>query len=86
MTEILARQKAKSGAIPSGMTTAFSYESCYLREIRHFLDAVEGKQPYAMTNVAEELQNVRTFHAVVRSSEDRREVAIETRIPAVDQR
>jgi predicted dehydrogenase len=77
MTEILARQQSRSGQIPSAMTASFTYESCYLREMRHFLDAALGRHPFSMTSVVEELWNVRTLHAIVRSSEEKHEVAIE---------
>jgi predicted dehydrogenase len=76
MTAILAKQKAKSGAIPSAATPGFTYESCYLREMRHFLGAVQGKHPYSMSNPQEELANVRVFHAFCKSSEEKQEVLL----------
>jgi predicted dehydrogenase len=69
MVQILARTKARSGAVPSGNQTAFTYESCYLREMRHFLDAAEGKHPYTLATIEEELHNVRTFHRFLDTSE-----------------
>ena len=46
-----------------------------LRELRHFVEAVQGKHPFTMTNLDEELFNVRVFHAVLESSEEQREIA-----------
>lgn len=76
MSEILARQRTRAGQMPSAGTASFTYESCYLREMRHFLDAASGKKPYSMTDAGEELQTVRTFHAILRSSEEKRELAV----------
>lgn len=77
MSEILARPRARSGQPPSATTGSFTYESCYLREMRHFLDAASKRAPYTMTNIQEELQTVRTFHAIVQSSEEKREVRVD---------
>jgi predicted dehydrogenase len=76
MSEILARQQVASGQAPSGGDNAFTYESCYLREMRHFLGAAQGRHPYTM-GIAEELQTVRVFQAIVESSQSRQEVGVE---------
>ena len=77
MSGILSRQRSESGQPPSAEAPSFTYESCYLREMRHFLEAAKGKHPYTMTNIKEELQTVRTFHAIVASSEMKRELSVE---------
>lgn len=77
MRRIVARQRSKSGQPPSAEAPGFTYESCYLREMRHFLDAAEGKHPYTMTNINEELQNVKAFHAIMESSGKNRELPVE---------
>lgn len=76
MIEILTRQRFTAGRIPSAGPISFTYESCYLREMRHFLDAVSKKAPYTMASIHEELQTVKTFHAIVQSSEEKREVKV----------
>ncbi len=76
MNQILAKTTTLSGRIPGAKLRAYNYESNYLRELRHFLDAVRGKHPFTMSSVAEELQVVRTFHAIVRSAEQNREVHV----------
>lgn len=75
---ILARQQASSGQNRWDQTDSFSYESCYLREMKHFLEAAQGVRPYTMLSVAAELQTVRTFQAVVQSSQEQREIRVET--------
>jgi predicted dehydrogenase len=78
MTQILARQKSPSGHVPSVGNVEFTYESCYLREIRHFVGAAQGRHEYSMAEVAEELTTVQTFDALVRSNEEQRELAVQT--------
>lgn len=78
VARILARQQARSGQNRWDQTDSFSYESCYLREMRHFLEAARGTQPYTMLSIADELHTVRTFQAVVQSSQEQREVKVET--------
>jgi predicted dehydrogenase len=68
MRAILAKQAAASGAIPSSGAGDYSYESNYLREMRHFVEAVAGTHPYTTATVPEELQTLRVFDAVVASS------------------
>lgn len=77
VNELVAKQEGQSGKIPSSGDTGFAYESCYLREMRHFLDAAEGRTKYSKSSVDEELQTVRTFHAIVRSSELEKTCAVE---------
>lgn len=77
MTGILSRQVSKSGQPPSAEAPSFTYESCYLREMRHFLDATEDKHPYTMTSINEELQTVKAFHAIVESSRMKLELPVE---------
>ena len=76
VTELLNRQKAPSGKIPTSGSDHFVYESCYLREMKHFVDAVSGKHPYQLATPEEELHSVRTFHAILRSSDEKREVKV----------
>jgi signal transduction histidine kinase len=54
MTQILAKQQAKAGYVPSASASSFTYESCYLREMRHFFDAALGNAAFTMTSVAED--------------------------------
>ena len=77
MRGILAKQAAASGAIPGGSSGGYTYESNYLREMKHFLDAAEGKRPYTLATVEEELRTVRTFHALVESNEQHRETPVD---------
>ena len=77
VAQILARQQARSGQNRWDQTDSFSYESCYHREMQHFLEAARGARPYRMLSLADELQTVRTFQAVVRSSQEQREVKVE---------
>ncbi len=76
MTQILSRQRAKSGKVPIGDPGAFTYESCYLREMEHFVGAAEGKHKFTMANVTDELQTVRVFHSILRSSDGQKEVSV----------
>jgi predicted dehydrogenase len=74
MTSILAKQRVASGQPPAPMTGDFTYESCYLREMRHFLDAVQGKAAYTAVTLKEELHDVEIYHAVLQSGETGQEV------------
>jgi predicted dehydrogenase len=76
MSAILAKQRVASGQPPAPITSEFTYESCYLREMRHFIDAVEGKAPYTAVTLEEELHDVEIYHAVLRSGETGQEVQI----------
>jgi len=76
MTEILARQQPQSGRLPSASALSFTYESCYLREMCHFLDAVRGEHPYSMATLSEEATTIRVFHAIMRSNEQKCEVNV----------
>jgi predicted dehydrogenase len=74
--QLVAGQRAHSGQIPAAAAPSFTYESCYLREMRHYVCAVENKAPYTMCTIAEELNTVAAFHAVLKSSSEGREVAV----------
>ena len=76
MSRILAKQRIASGQPPAPTTSDFTYESCYLREMRHFVDAVQGKAEYTAVTLAEELHDVEIYHAVLRSGETGQEVPI----------
>lgn len=76
VARVLAGQRVRSGQLPGQSGDAFHYESCYLREMRHFLDAALGKRPYSMASVKEELNTVRVFHAILRSNDQKREIAM----------
>jgi len=76
MTQILARQNAQSGHIPSAATSEFLYDSCYLREMRHFLGAASGKHPFSKASIPDELQTVRIFNTLLRSNEEGRELPV----------
>ena len=73
---IVAGSPLPSGRLPEEGDAEFRYESCYLRELRHFLDAVRGERTFSMANVDEELHNVRVFHAIRRSAAEGRPVAV----------
>jgi predicted dehydrogenase/branched-subunit amino acid aminotransferase/4-amino-4-deoxychorismate lyase len=74
--KLLAAQRAASGEIPAATAPSFTYESCYLREMRHFMYAVAGKAPYTGCTVDEELKTVAAFHAVLQSAEQGRELDV----------
>lgn len=76
VTRNLARQKSPSGQVPPSGCQEFNYESCYLREMRHFVEAARGEAPYTMATVAEELQTQRVYQAVLDSNEDYRELQV----------
>jgi predicted dehydrogenase len=67
---LLAAQRPSSGHIPAAAAPSFTYESCYLREMRHYLDAIQGNAPYTGCTIEEELNTVATFHTVLKSSEE----------------
>ena len=73
---LLGKQSVQSGHIPAAAAPSFTYESCYLREMRHFIQAVTGKEPYSMTSIVEELATVRAFHAALKSNEEGREIVV----------
>lgn len=73
MTAILERQRLSSGHIPSARGGDFTYESCYLRETRAFVEAVEGRHAYPVAFPLE-LDTVSVFHAIVQSNEEAREI------------
>ncbi len=75
-SKLVAAQRAASGQIPAATAPSFTYESCYVREMRHYLNAVAGKTPYTGCTIEEELKTVATFHAVLTSAEQGREVSI----------
>jgi predicted dehydrogenase len=77
MAGILAKQAAASGKIPSAQAPDYTYESNYLREMRHFIEAAEGKHPYTLATIEEELHNVRVFAAIVESSNSFKETPVE---------
>ena len=75
--KIAAAGKSGSGNIPGGSAAEFTYESCYLREMRHLLDAVAGKIPYTGCSMQEELHTVAAFHAVLKSAQEGREISVD---------
>ena len=75
-TQLVAAQRATSGYIPAAAAPSFTYESCYLSEMRHYLDAATGKAPYTMSTIDEELRTVAAFHAVLNSARSGRELEI----------
>jgi predicted dehydrogenase len=68
-TTLIAAQRAASGHIPAAAAPGFTYESCYLREMRHYLDAAAGRALYTGCTIEEELKTVAAFHAVLQSAE-----------------
>jgi predicted dehydrogenase len=76
MRAVLAKQAAASGAIPSPSAAQYTYESNYLREMRHFVEAAEGRHPYTTSSVSEELQTLRVFEAIQKSSKTFSETAV----------
>ncbi|MCZ2146608.1 MAG: Gfo/Idh/MocA family oxidoreductase [Bryobacterales bacterium] len=73
MSGILSRQRVRSGHIPSDGGAAFTYESCYLREMREFVRAVQGSHAYPVA-FPHELETVSVFHAIWQSNEETREI------------
>ena len=71
--ELLARQRATTGQPPIPASDDFTYESCYLREMRHFFEAARGQAEYTAVTLEEELHDVEIYHAVMRSSETGKE-------------
>ena len=76
MRDILERTALRSGGKIAVTDEGYTYEANYLREMRHFCDAAQGRRPFTMSTVAEELQTVRVLHAILRSAEQGREVAV----------
>lgn len=74
--QLIAAQHPNSGQIPAVTAPSFTYESCYLREMRHYLEAAAGKAEYTGCTINEELVNVATFHAALKSAEQSREITI----------
>ena len=77
VSDLLDRQsKAPSGGSNrKDRIAGFTYESCYLNEMKHFMGAVRGKHPYRI-KVADELKVMRAFHAVLGSSEKQQRVML----------
>lgn len=75
-SKLVAAQKSASGEIPAATAPSFTYESCYLREMRHYLDAVAGKAAYTGCTIQEEMKTVAAFHAVLKSAEQGREINV----------
>lgn len=71
-----AARRTASGTPPSGEAPSFTYESCYLREMRHFLAAAEGRAPYTGCTLAEELANLAAFEALLESARQGRALAV----------
>lgn len=76
-TRLLAAQRSGSGYIPGEMPSSFIYDSCYLREMRHYLDAIQGKAPYTGCTIEEELHTVAAFDSILKSAQQGRELAVE---------
>lgn len=76
-SKLVAAQKSASGEIPAATAPSFTYESCYLREMRHYLDAVSGKTAYTGCTIKEELKTVAAFHAILESAEKGIEVNVD---------
>ena len=75
--EIYSRTSLRSGVPPGSVSGGYLYEANYLREMGHFLGAVQGDHHFNMSSVAEELQTVRVFHAIMQSSETGGEVVLD---------
>jgi predicted dehydrogenase len=75
-TKLIAAQSPSSGHIPAATGPSFTYESCYLREMRHYFDAAAGRAEYTGCTMNEELVNVATFYAVLESAEQGREIVV----------
>ena len=73
--ELINRRKSTSGAVPSPNSEEFSYESCYFREMAHFLSSVRSRSTFAVTT-REEWDTLRTFEAIRESNEKRHEICV----------
>ncbi len=78
--ELVAQKRAGSGVIPTASAPSFTYESCYLREISHFLSAARGEAAYAGCTLVDELNNVAAFESILESAETGRELAVQSRL------
>lgn len=73
MQEVLAQstvQTGRSGGVnAAGSASGQTYlrESDYLREMTHFLSAVQGRTQYTLKTIEEELHDLRTFFAILES-------------------
>jgi len=76
VTQLMRKGRAQSGKLPSDPDTPFVYDSCYLCEMREFVDAAQGKRRYETATPEDELLTLRIYHAILRSSEQNREVAL----------
>lgn len=76
VSDLLAKQRAGSGTIPSGSAPSFTYESCYLREMSHFFSAVRGEAAYTGCTLAEELNNSAVFRAILDSADKGGEIMV----------
>ena len=61
INEIIARLNGTSSTTPE-RDNSFTFESCYLREMRHFIEAAQGRHQYTSATLKEELRTVQAFH------------------------
>lgn len=80
--EVLAASTVQTG-VSGGVGTAASTsgqsyirESDYLREMTHFLSAAQGKTPYTLKTIGEELHDLKTFYAILESVETGTKVTV----------
>jgi predicted dehydrogenase len=76
VSRLVAAQRADSGQIPAAAAPSFTYESCYLREMRHYLDAIAGRAVYAGCTIDEEVRTVAAFHTILQSAERGQEIDV----------
>jgi predicted dehydrogenase len=78
MAEVLAATTVQTGRSSAATTATGPYirESDYLREMTHFLSAAQGKVPYTLKTMAEELHDLRTFFAILESAESGNKVTV----------
>jgi len=73
--ELVRKRKGALGAVPSGTEQDFSYESCYFREMAHFVAAVRERSTFAVTS-REEFHTLRVFDAIRESNRKHAEINV----------
>lgn len=76
-TAVDATQRVVEAGRGSIAACEFSYESNYLREMEHFLGAVEGKHAYTAATPAEELHTVSVVQTILETGQCQTEQPIE---------
>jgi predicted dehydrogenase len=76
VARLIAESKAVSGKPPADGSGEYTYEANYFREMEHFVGAATGRHAFTTATVEDELAAVRAMHAIIRSGEEERAVAL----------